>query len=135
MLILGGFWWISLNSNAELENTVKISESYEDFIIHIRVEKHEEGMQVLRSIEYTGKEEVIIEHRTPLTQVTIDQPNGSFTGSFVSKTLRPGFSYHPQEPIHFDSLDKGEHKIYVHTQFFIEEERVDIETEGRLVFK
>ncbi|WP_058306952.1 hypothetical protein [Gracilibacillus massiliensis] len=118
-----------------LDKTVKIEEQYEDFIVHIRIEKTEEGFQVLRSIEYIGQEAIMLRHRTPLTQVTINADNAVFTGSPISKQMEPGLQYHPQEPLKFQALDKGVHKVYVHTQFFIEEQRIDIRTESEIKFK
>ncbi|SHM89127.1 hypothetical protein [Gracilibacillus kekensis] len=117
-----------------LDESVKIEEQYEDFIVHIRIEKTEEGFQVLRSIEYIGKEDIMVRHRTPLTQVTINADNAVFTGSPISKQMEPGLQYHPQEPLKFPSLDKGVHKVYVHTQFFIEEKRIDIKTKSEIKF-
>ncbi|QGH34353.1 hypothetical protein GI584_10105 [Gracilibacillus salitolerans] len=118
-----------------LVETVKIEEQYEDFIVHIRIEETSEGFQVLRSVQYIGNEDIIIQHRTPLTQVTINADNATFTGSPISKQMKPGFQYHPQQPLTFQALEKGDHKLFVHTQFFIGGERIDIKTEETISFQ
>ncbi|MGN8645186.1 hypothetical protein ACTNEO_03710 [Gracilibacillus sp. HCP3S3_G5_1] len=118
-----------------LVETVKIEEQYEDFIVHIQVEETSEGFQVLRSIQYLGDEVIVILHRTPLTQVTVDADNATFTGSPLSKKMEPDYQYYPQEPLNFPALEKGDHTLYVHTQFFIDGERIDIKTEETISFQ
>ncbi|MGP4040470.1 hypothetical protein ACTWP4_11355 [Gracilibacillus sp. D59] len=118
-----------------LVETVKIEEQYEDFIVHIRIEGINDGFQVLRSVQYIGEENIMIQHRTPLTQITVNVDNATFTGSPISKQMKPGFHYHPQEPLTFANLEKGDHKLFVHTQFFINGERIDIKTEKTISFQ
>ncbi|UOQ85419.1 hypothetical protein [Gracilibacillus salinarum] len=118
-----------------LAETVKLEEQYKDFIVHIRIEPLEEGFQVLRSLQYTGEASLVIEHRSPLTQVTIDADNPTFTGSPVTKQLNADYQYYPQPTLLFDTLEKGKHTIYIHTQFYIEGERVDIKTKETLIFE
>ncbi|WP_066192744.1 MULTISPECIES: hypothetical protein [Gracilibacillus] len=120
---------------ASLTETVKFEEQYQDFVVHIQVEPMSEGFMVLRSIQYLGDEDIVIYHRAPLTQVTIDQDNPVFTGSEVEKQLNSGGQYYPQEPLTFSSLKKGEHAIFIHTQFKLEGEQVNIKSEGELVFE
>ncbi|WP_208589416.1 hypothetical protein [Gracilibacillus suaedae] len=120
---------------ASLVETVKIEEQYEDFIVHIRAEETSDGFQVLRSIQYIGEENMMIQHRTPLTQVTINADNATFTGSPITKQMKPGYQYHPEQPLNFPALEKGDHKMYVHTQFFIDGERIDIKTEETISFQ
>ncbi|GAE91831.1 hypothetical protein JCM21714_790 [Gracilibacillus boraciitolerans JCM 21714] len=118
-----------------LVEAVKIEKQYGDFTVHVRIEEISEGFQVLRSIEYAGEEDIVIRHRTPLTQITINADNAVFTGSPVIKQMKPGFQYHPEMPLTFSELKKGEHKVYVHTQFFIEDQKFDIKTKSTIVFK
>ncbi|SFM01454.1 hypothetical protein SAMN04487943_106193 [Gracilibacillus orientalis] len=120
---------------ASLVETVKVEEQYEDFIVHIRIEETNNGFQVLRSIQYIGEEVITIQHRTPLTQITINADNATFTGSPISKQMKPGYQYHPQQPLNFSALEKGDHKLFVHTQFFIDEESVNIKTEETISFQ
>ncbi|MFC4404742.1 hypothetical protein [Gracilibacillus xinjiangensis] len=126
--------FVKESMKTSLIETVKISEQYEDYIIHIRIEPTNDGFKVLRSLEYTGDERVEIKHRTPLTAVTINRNNPVFTGSHRTMVLNPGYNY-PQEAIRFSNLEKGSHTVYVHTQFFIENERIDIKSEGELYFE
>lgn len=129
------FFIINTLQKSTLVEPVKIEEQYKDFIVHIRIEPLNEGFQVLRSIEYTGDERIEIDHRSPLTQVSIGMDNGVFTGSPSTKQMAPGYQYHPQKPLVFDSLEKGEHTVYIHTQFFKEGNRIDIESEETIRFE
>ncbi|PWU69024.1 hypothetical protein [Gracilibacillus dipsosauri] len=122
-------------SEASLVETVQIKEQYQDFIIHIRVEDTEDGFQVLRSLEYIGDEMVEIKHRTPLTQITIDKDNAVFTGSHRNMVLRPGNQYNPLEPLHLENLEKGSHRLYIHTQFMMEGKWINIKTEKEILFE
>ncbi|SER98185.1 hypothetical protein SAMN04487944_11469 [Gracilibacillus ureilyticus] len=132
-LLVTAFIKESMKTN--LAETVKINEQYEDYIIHIRIEAVNDGFQVLRSLEYTGDEKVEIKHRNPLTAVTINKDNPVFTGSDRTMVLNPGNNYHPQEPVEFSNLPKGSHTVYIHTQFFVDGERVDIKSKGELKFE
>ncbi|UOQ48028.1 hypothetical protein MUN88_18540 [Gracilibacillus caseinilyticus] len=118
-----------------LAETVKLEKQYEDFIVHIRIEPIEDGFQVLRSLQYTGEASLVIEHRSPLTQVTIDADNPTFTGSPVTKQLNADYQYYPQAPLLFETLEKGNHTVYIHTQFYIDGERVDIKTKETITFE
>ncbi|WP_163536651.1 hypothetical protein [Gracilibacillus sp. YIM 98692] len=139
VLILGVTWlfgfFIKESMTTSLVETVKIKEQYEDFIVHVRIEETTEGFQVLRSLEYIGEEEVEIKHRTPLTQVTFTKDNGTFTGSHVQNTLKPGYSYHPQQPLHMSPLNKGRHTVYIHSQFMVDGKEVNIKGQGTIVFE
>ncbi|WP_186577645.1 hypothetical protein [Aquibacillus kalidii] len=129
-------YFLNETTTAELKDTVKIREEQGDFIVHLRVEKVEnKGYQILRSIEYQGKEPITIEHRTPLIAVSVNRSNAHFTGSPVTKTLNPGDIYHPQEPKNDEPLDRGEHMLYIHTQFVTDGETVDIKTNKPIVFE
>ncbi|MDX8044858.1 hypothetical protein SH601_02565 [Gracilibacillus sp. S3-1-1] len=136
IVFIGLILYLMLNiQQPSLVESVKLEEQYEDFIIHIHVEGTNNGFQVLRSIQYTGDEQITIQHRTPLTQVTIGADNAIFTGSPISKQLEPGHQYYPQQPMDFSALEKGEHTLYVHTQFFIDGERIDIKSEATISFQ
>ncbi|KAB8138586.1 hypothetical protein F9U64_02930 [Gracilibacillus oryzae] len=134
-LIIGAF--VAESMKTSLVETVNFSEQYEDYIIHIRIEalNDKEKFQVLRSLEYTGDEIVEIKHRTPLTAVTLNKENAVFTGSHRTMFLNPGNSYHPQKRMEFSNLSKGSHTIYIHTQFLLNDERIDIKSKGELRFE
>lgn len=137
LLLVGSasVYWVKETTNAQLVETVKVSKQEDDFTLHIRVENHDEGFQILRSIQYDGDESVKIEHRTPLTAVSINQSGSDFTGSPVTKTLNPGDIYTPQEPLSYKSLGKGEYLLYVHSQFFVDGKQVNITCESEIVFQ
>ncbi|GGM20043.1 hypothetical protein GCM10011351_02350 [Paraliobacillus quinghaiensis] len=129
------FYWAGGLTTTTLAETLSIKENKEAFILHMRIENSEQGFRVLHSLEYTGDEQVTIEHRTPLTSISIDARQSDFTGSTTSKTLHPGDFYRPDNtPASYDSLEAGHHDVYIHCQFFIEGEPVDIEIEKEIVF-
>lgn len=134
-LCISLFFIINEYGKTTLTRPFSVSEKFEDFIIHIRLEPLDEGFQVLRAIEYTGEESVEIRHRSPLIQVTVNVDNATFTGSPVKKRMEPGYQYHPQKPLTFDSLVRGEHTLYVHAQFFLGEERIDVKTKKSIHFE
>ncbi|RYG73998.1 hypothetical protein EU245_03785 [Lentibacillus lipolyticus] len=124
------------HEDAELVNE-KTKEIHKgDFIMHIRVEQADEGFRVFRSVQYTGKEMVKVEHQTPLISVSFKYADHDYTGSTVSKTLRQGSSYHPQDPKMFKAPDEeGKHTLYCETIFTAGGEEITIRHEETLVFE
>ena len=116
----------------QLAKNIKLEESKGDFIVHITVEKTNDGFQILRSLEYTGDKKIEISHRSPLIEVMIGKNTPEFTGSPVPIQLTPGTHYHPEEPLAFQHMDKGSHDIFVHAQFETMEETIDILTKGTI---
>ncbi|QDP40012.1 hypothetical protein [Radiobacillus deserti] len=128
------FVCISQISNAKLVKPVKVSKQVEDFVLHVRIEQNEDGFQVLRALEYKGTKTVELLHRTPLISISIDRNNHDFTGSPVSRTMDPGDKY-ARDPRHFEALEKGTHTIFIHGQFYVNNELVDIEETREIVFE
>ncbi|MRH41854.1 hypothetical protein GH741_04100 [Aquibacillus halophilus] len=128
-------YWFMDTSSAKLVEIVEIQQQKDDFIVHIRVETNDKGFQILRSLEYTGDEPITIDHRTPLISVSIIQKNHDFTGSHVNKVLNPGNIYHPQKPQSYNSLEEGDYNLYMHSQFFIDGEEVNIFAEKEISFQ
>ncbi|WP_226034546.1 hypothetical protein [Aquibacillus saliphilus] len=134
LTISGTIYWLNETSSAKLIETYKIREQKDDFIVHIRVERNGDGFQILRSLQYIGSETITIDHRTPLTSVSINQENHDFTGSHVTKTLEPNYIYHPQEPESYSPLEKGSYNLYIHSQFFVDGEPFNVYSEQEIVF-
>lgn len=86
------------NANAKLVEDITVSKEMDDFILHIRIENTQEGIEVFRSLQYVGNEEVVVHHQSPLISVSIDHKNHDFTGSPVNRTLKSGNVYIPQDP-------------------------------------
>jgi flagellar basal body-associated protein FliL len=131
---VGTIYFVMGSSKAKLVEPVEIKKVSEDFVIHIRAEKIDQGFQVLRSLEYIGEESIKIMHRTPLISVSVDHDNHRFTGSPVAKTLEQGDVYYPQDPQTFSALEKGDHVLLVHAQFVIEGKEVNIKSEKAIRF-
>ena len=128
-------YWLEGITTTTLAETLSVKENKDAFILHMRIENNDKGFRVLHSLEHTGDEQVTIEHRTPLTSISIDARQSDFTGSTTSKTLQPGDIYRPDNtPAVYDSLKAGSHDIYIHCQFLIDGEPVNIELEKEIVF-
>ncbi len=122
-------------TNAKLSEPVIMNTEHGDFILHLRVENTEEGFQVLRSLEYTGSDPVMIEHRTPLIAVSIDHTRHAYTGSPVRRVLEPGDIYLSEQPLIFTFRDKGKYVLYAQCQFRMNEEEMNIKLEKDLQFE
>ncbi|WP_053219854.1 hypothetical protein [Virgibacillus senegalensis] len=128
-------YWFVETSSAKLAEPVQVSKESEDFIMHVQVEKTDEGFQVLRSLEYTGNEPVVLSHRTPLISLHVNHDTKNFTGSPVTKELNPGDVYHPQEAKIYNPLKKGKHTLFMDCEFFIDGERKNIKAEKEMIFR
>ncbi|SDL80064.1 hypothetical protein [Sediminibacillus halophilus] len=137
LAVIGGAaaYWFVETSSAKLAEPVQVSEQMEDFIMHVQVEKNEEGFQVLRSLEYIGDEPIVLSHRTPLISLRVNHDTKNFTGSPVTKELNPGDVYHPQEAKVFNPLKKGSHTLYMDCEFYIDGERKNIKAHKEMVFQ
>ncbi len=56
-----------------------------DFVMHIQVERMDEGFRVYRSVQYTGEDPVTVKHQTPLISLSFKRRNHDYTGSTVAK--------------------------------------------------
>ncbi|UFU00851.1 hypothetical protein KO561_07940 [Radiobacillus kanasensis] len=128
------FIGISQITNAKLVEPVKVSKQVEDFVLHVRIEQNEKGFQVLRALEYKGEAEVEILHRTPLISISIDRNDHDFTGSPVSRKMDPGDKY-ARDPKYFEPLEEGTHTIFIHGQFYVNDELINIEEKREITFK
>ncbi|MFD1039045.1 hypothetical protein ACFQ3N_11690 [Virgibacillus byunsanensis] len=133
--IIGGFYWGSNQANATLTDNITTKKQVDDFTLHIRIEKIDDGFQVFRSIQYTGDESVEIEHQTPLVSVSLKNKNHDFTGSNVTKVLGEGNSYYPQNAKVFTSQEEGEYPIYFHARFTVNGECFEIEHVHELILE
>ncbi|WP_112180691.1 MULTISPECIES: hypothetical protein [Paraliobacillus] len=128
--------WLDSTKTTTLAETVSIDQKENDFILHMRIENSDEGFRILHSLEYVGAEQVTIEHRTPLTSISINTDTSDFTGSPVSKILEPGDIYRPHKSaIIEESLEEGTHKVYMNCQFYYKEEQINIKIEKDIEFQ
>lgn len=115
-------------SNATLRDPVKIEENEKNFTLHTRVEQDGKDLRVLRSLEYTGEETVMMEHSTPLISVSLDKNKHSFTGSPVEREMDTGDYYHIPQPLGLENVPKGTHHLYIKAVFLADNKEVKIET-------
>ncbi|MEC5425137.1 hypothetical protein QGM71_16750 [Virgibacillus sp. C22-A2] len=123
------------SANAKLSENVSSMKQVGDFILHMRVDEKDKGIEVMRSIQYVGEEPVKIVHQSPLVSISIGNNKHDFTGSTVMKVLRKGDIYHPQSTVSFSISEKGECKLYVHARLDVNGERLSIEHEENLLFE
>lgn len=136
IIILVGFsYWIFARDAAQLVANKNGSKRVDDFILHIDVERMDEGIQVYRSIQYVGKDPVEIQHQTPLIAISFDRKNFDYTGSPVTKVLDEGESYHPQDAMAFKSPEKGTYNVYVEAKFRVNGEKMIINHTVELEFE
>ncbi|MBM7572192.1 hypothetical protein [Aquibacillus albus] len=137
LLVIGisAMFWMKEYSSAQLVGPINVKEEKGDFILHVRVDNMENGVEVLSSLEYSGKDSVTLNHRTPLTAVSFHVERNDFTGSPVSKQMDPGDIYHPQPPVTFTSLGKGTYRLYIHSQFFVKGKPINITTEKEIIME
>ncbi|WP_099157890.1 hypothetical protein [Virgibacillus ndiopensis] len=131
----GIFYWGFQVENATLAANKTGSKQVDDFILHIRVERIENGIRVYRSIQYVGDESIEITHYTPLVSVSLKNKNHDFTGSPVVKKLEKGNSYHPHGSIVINSPDKGTYKLYCKARFSVDGEEMVIDHVENLIFE
>lgn len=128
------FYWFYEQAGAELSVNQSKEIEKDNFILHIRVEKMDEGFQVFRSIQYVGEEQVEITHQTPLISVSLKHKNHDYTGSNVLRTLTSGSSYHPQGSKTFESPGRGEYTLFCESRFNVEGEEIKINYQENLTF-
>lgn len=68
-------------------STIKVEDN---LLIHMRVEDVDDGIQIQCSLQYVGKEDILLEHQTPLVSARFDETIHNFTGDKLVKTLRRG---------------------------------------------
>ncbi|PAV28801.1 hypothetical protein CIL05_14330 [Virgibacillus profundi] len=126
--------WQFIKPEAKLAESKIAEKQVDDFILHMRVNETEKGIQVLQSIQYVGKEIVEIKHQSPLVSVSLLNRNHDYTGSTVSKALKKGDVY-PGEEIIFPSPKKGECNLYLQARFNVNGEEVSIDHVEKLFFE
>ncbi|WP_249869950.1 hypothetical protein [Oceanobacillus saliphilus] len=106
----------------------------EDFLLHLRVEEANKGIQIQRSLQYIGKEKVLIEHRTPLVSVSYNKSNHDFTGSFISKELNKGDIYDAHD-VTLPYPESKDNNIYIHASFISNGKQINIDHVEQLTFQ
>lgn len=132
--LLGIIYWQFGQVNAKLVESKEIKKQQGNFILHMRVDETDNGIQVLRSLQYVGEDTIEIDHQTPLISVSISNENHDFTGSLVTKTMNSGNIY-PQEKLLFEAPDEGECNLYVQARFNADGKEVLIDHIEKLLFK
>ncbi len=124
LIIIGIICGIWLDKSGNLVHPKSLVREVDDFLLHIRIEEAEEGIKVLRSIQYVGEGEVEIIHQTPLVSVAIEEDH-SFGGKTVSKKMKQGAIYHQEEAL-LPTQKKGISELSIHAKFICDNEEMDI---------
>ncbi|MFA1818748.1 hypothetical protein ACDX78_00875 [Virgibacillus oceani] len=127
----GGF----TKSYATLSENKTIAKALDDFILHVRVNDNEDGIEVKHSIQYTGKDNVEIKHQTPLISVSLLNDQHDFTGSYVIKSMEGGDIYHSQEADILSLPYENESDLYIKARFYVNDEMKSIEHVEELKFE
>jgi hypothetical protein len=122
-------------SYATLSENKMIAKESDNFILHVQVNDNEEGVEVLHSIQYTGKGQVEIRHQSPLVSVSLLDHNHDFTGSYVMKAMEEGNIYHPQKAAILSVPHKDECNLYIKARFEVDGEMKIINHVEELQFK
>ncbi|RKQ37320.1 hypothetical protein [Oceanobacillus halophilus] len=129
ILFLVFFVYIFASAQGEvtrLDKEKSIEKKLDDFILHMKVERGDNGIKIHHSLQYVGDESIRIEHQTPLVSISLQTKNHDFTGSMVPKYLQKGSIYY-QEPVTLSTEGKGEKNLYVKAKFLADGEPVNIE--------
>ncbi|MGY0692173.1 hypothetical protein ACW2QC_05175 [Virgibacillus sp. FSP13] len=135
VFLAGVSYWLFAREHVKLAADKNGSKQVGDFILHIRVERVDDGVQVYRSIQYMGKEPIEMKHNTPLISVSLANKNHDYTGSPVTKELEEGDSYHPQDTIIFKPPSKGKYDLHCQAKFTVNGEEMIIDHTEKLEFK
>ncbi|WP_010649629.1 hypothetical protein [Oceanobacillus massiliensis] len=106
----------------------------EDFLLHLRIEEIEGGIQIQHSLQYIGADRIIIEHQTPLVSVSYNEFNHDFTGSHVSMELDSGDIY-PQLNALLPFPEHNKDTLYIQANFTANGKRIQIEHVEELNFQ
>lgn len=127
------YFFIDQGDKRILEEEKNAEKVVDDFVLHIKVERAENGIEVHQSLQYIGENKVEIFHQTPLISVSIGNKSHDYTGSLVHKQMREGSIYH-QETVKVPVEEKGVNQLYLEAKFLVGEKLVTIEHMEPLMF-
>lgn len=105
----------------------------DNFLIHMRVEDVDDGIQVQCSLQYIGREDILLEHQTPLVSAFFDETIHDFTEDKVAKTLQQGSIYHqPTILLPYPEISDLDLKIFA--KFWVNGELITIQHTEQLEF-
>lgn len=134
LIIIGIACGIWLDKSGNLVHSKSLLREANDFLLHIRIEGAEEGIKVLRSIQYIGEGEVEIIHQPPLISVAIVDEDHSFSGKPISKKMKQGTIYHQEEAL-LPIQKKGISELSIHAKFICGDEEINIKHIEELEFR
>ena len=99
----------------------------------MRVEDVDDGIQIQCSLQYVGKEDILLEHQTPLVSARFDETIHNFTGDKLAKTLRRGSIYH-QPTILLDYPEISDLNLEISAKFWVDGEPINFQHIEKLEF-
>ncbi|MGJ9458608.1 hypothetical protein [Oceanobacillus sp. CF4.6] len=108
----------------------------EDFLLHIRIEESNQGVQVKCSLQYIGEDRTLIEHQLPFVSVSYTNTNHNFKegNRFISQELGSGGIYYlPTEILPFP--EAGDTNIYINATFKANGNQIHIDHNEELSFQ
>ena len=112
-------------------STIKVEDN---LLIHMRVEDVDDGIQIQCSLQYVGKEDILLEHQTPLVSARFDETIHNFTGDKLAKTLRRGSIYH-QPTILLDYPEISDLNLEISAKFWVDGEPINFQHIEKLEFE
>ncbi|MFC3039925.1 hypothetical protein ACFOGI_06635 [Virgibacillus xinjiangensis] len=134
LIFIGWLYFPFLEEERDLQEERYIKKESGEFVLHVKIGRKEDKIEVLRSLQYLGKESIEIEHRTPLASVSFGHRNHDFTGSPVHRRLNSGDIYLPKTDAIFSLNEENACKVYIHAEFTADGEEVVIDHAEELPF-
>lgn len=134
LILIGVACGVWLDRSGTLVYSKSLQQEADDFLLHIRIEGVDEGVKILRSIQYIGEEDVEITHQSPLISVSIADDSHSFSGESISKKMKKGTIYHQEEAV-LPVQDKGIRELSIHAKFSCNKEEINIKHIEELEFQ
>ncbi len=101
LILVTGIWiFLSLDKEKVVLGKTSTVSFEDDFLLHIRIQQTDEGVQVQNSIQYLGESTVVVEHKQPLISVSYN--THSFEGETVQREMKNGnIYYQPKADLEF----------------------------------
>ncbi|WP_067730102.1 hypothetical protein [Oceanobacillus damuensis] len=106
----------------------------DDFLLHVRVEEADKGIQVQSSLQYIGEEQLLIRHQAPLVSVSYNENIHDFTGDFISQELERGDIYNAQYSV-LPYPESKDSNIYIHARFRSNGQQINIVHVEQLIYE
>lgn len=130
ILITGIVVFLNLDKEKVVLGKTSTVSFEDDFLLHIRIQQTNEGVQVQNSIQFLGDGTVVVEHKNPLISVSYN--THSFDGETVQRQMSNGSIYY-QPKTDLDFPEDNEY-IQIKVQCKVDGEIVEFEYKEKIQF-